>query len=118
MNWLRKGISLCTNLLQIIVKSMLLRQDVVFNRQCIYDYLQGKHWVSYGRNTRKVEEEMWKADELQDDVEPLIIRLTNNSSSSGNQSSQSGSKVGLSWPDPSKTNQPTFEGIQELSDSD
>ncbi|KAG8238914.1 hypothetical protein J437_LFUL000751 [Ladona fulva] len=61
--------------------------------------------------------ETFNADGLQDDVEPLIIRLTSNSCSSGNQSRQSGGKEG-SLPGPSKMIQPTFEGIQELSDSD
>ncbi|KAG8231054.1 hypothetical protein J437_LFUL010252 [Ladona fulva] len=83
---------------------------------CELNAIEMENWASCDRHTQKVEEEMWKTDELQDNAEPLIIRLTSNSSSSGNQSSQSGSEEGSSRP--SKTNRPSFERIQELSDSD
>jgi hypothetical protein len=40
------------------------------------------NWKNYVQHVMKVEEEMWQADNLLDDIEELILRLTSSSSSS------------------------------------
>lgn len=50
------------------------------------------HWKNYCKHVEEIEEGMWKADELQDDIEPLIIQLTDNSSSDDRSSSVSSTR--------------------------
>ncbi|KAG8227919.1 hypothetical protein J437_LFUL011847 [Ladona fulva] len=80
-----------------------------------FEVITTDNWASYCQHVQKLEDNMWKADELQDDVETLLIKLIS-SSSLGTQSSQSGGEETLTEPGPS--NQQYFEGVRELSHPD
>ena len=41
-----------------------------------------QQWKNYCKHIEKVEENMWEADSLQDDIDPFIIQLTGLSSGS------------------------------------
>lgn len=51
-----------------------------------YEKVTTENWQNYVEHVKKIEEGMWKADELQDDLEPFIIRLGSPSGSSATRS--------------------------------
>lgn len=48
-----------------------------------FDAVTTEHWKNYCRHVELIEENMWEADDLQDDIEPFIIRLNADDESSG-----------------------------------
>jgi hypothetical protein len=46
-----------------------------------FDAVSDNQWANYCKHVEHIEQEMWKADNLQDDVGPLIVQLTDSSSS-------------------------------------
>lgn len=79
-----------------------------------FESISSKDWENYCRHVQKVEDEMWRADELQDDIEPFIIRLT---SSSGSSCSQADSEDNPDdpQPGPSHSHLGVIEGVQPLA---
>ena len=51
-----------------------------------YETVTVENWKNYVEHVKHVEDEMWKADELQDDIQPFIIRLGSTSESSSTHS--------------------------------
>jgi hypothetical protein len=47
-----------------------------------FDAVSDNHWANYCKHVEHIEQEMWMADNLQDDVGPLIVQLADSSSSS------------------------------------
>lgn len=74
-------------------------------------------WQNYCRHVEKVEDEMWRADELQDDIEPFIIRLTSSSGSSSNLTSLANSEDDPDDPQPGPSHSllGVIEGVQPLA---
>lgn len=50
-----------------------------------------QHWKNYCQHVEKIEDHMWKIDNLQDDVEPLIIQLTGSSTDTSSETEASSS---------------------------
>jgi hypothetical protein len=46
-----------------------------------FDAVSDNQWANYCKHVEHTEQEMWKADNLQDDVGPLIVQLAGSSSS-------------------------------------
>ncbi|XP_054287688.1 uncharacterized protein LOC129003422 [Macrosteles quadrilineatus] len=51
--------------------------------------VKNEQWMNYCKHVIDIENDMWKIDSLQDDVEPLIIHLSGSSSTEGDESSTS-----------------------------
>jgi hypothetical protein len=47
-----------------------------------FDEVSDNQWANYCKHVEHIEQEMWTADNLQDDVGPLIVQLADSSSSS------------------------------------
>jgi transposase len=47
-----------------------------------FDAVSDNHWANYCKHVEHIEQEMWMADNLQDDARPLIVQLADSSSSS------------------------------------
>jgi hypothetical protein len=47
-----------------------------------FDAVSDNQWANYCKHVEHIEQEMWKADNLQDDVGPLIVQLSGSYSSS------------------------------------
>lgn len=60
-----------------------------------FDNVSEIQWRNYCQHIQKVEDRMWEADNLQDDIEPFVIQLTGYSSdeSSGNDDASSNSSA-------------------------
>ncbi|KAJ8882095.1 hypothetical protein PR048_018583 [Dryococelus australis] len=41
-----------------------------------YGHVSTENWTNYVENVKNIEEELWRADELQDDEESFLISLT------------------------------------------
>jgi hypothetical protein len=54
-----------------------------------FDAVSDNQWANYCKHVEHIEQEIWKADNLQDDVGPLIVQLTDSYSSSSTVGSDS-----------------------------
>jgi hypothetical protein len=54
-----------------------------------FDAVSDNQWANYCKLVEHIEQEMWKADNLQDDVGPLTVQLAGSSSSSSTVGSDS-----------------------------
>ena len=100
------------------VKNYIRMHNVSFKQQDMHNLISAAYknitvdnWTHYVNHVKKIEEDLWKADELQDDDEQFLIRLNASSSSSSIPDSDSDSD-----PTPS-TSRLAEEGILPLSES-
>jgi hypothetical protein len=54
-----------------------------------FDVVSDNQWASYCKHVEHIEQQMWTADNLQEDVGPLTVQLTDSSSSSSSVGSDS-----------------------------
>lgn len=59
-----------------------------------FDTVSEQQWKNYCKHVEKVEENMWEADNLQDDIDPFIIQLTGSSSEESSGSDDEVSSTG------------------------
>ena len=75
-----------------------------------YEKVTVEKWKNYIEHVKKVEETMWKADELQDDLEPFIIRLESSSTSSAARSSSNSQEMsGVEFLPEEESNKEVFQ---------
>lgn len=68
------------------VKRYIAKNNIDFKKDSVknliseaYSQVSSEKWNSYVSHTVKVEEEMWKTDNLMDDIEPVIININTES---------------------------------------
>ena len=59
-----------------------------------FDTVSEQQWKNYCKHVETVEENMWEADNLQDDIDPFIIQLTGSSSEESSGSDDEVSSTG------------------------
>jgi hypothetical protein len=58
-----------------------------------FDTVSDNQWANYCKRVEHIEQEMWKADNLQDDVGPLVVQITDSSISSSTVGSDSNDSI-------------------------
>jgi hypothetical protein len=73
-----------------------------------FDRVTVENWRNYVQHVKEIEAKMWRADEIQDNIDPLIINLGDDSSSA---ESSPGEESG---DDASSDGDDAMDGIQPL----